>query len=332
MPGALPDVLPMRPYFRPMVWGGRRLAELYGKDLPAGELIGESFEVSAYPQRESRVAAGPLAAWDLRTLTAAHGEALVGRRAWLTCGGRFPLLVKLLDAQEDLSVQVHPGDEYARASGLPDSGKAEAWFVLHSQGGRVAHGLQPGVGKDELKAAVREGRVENVVRFHAVQAGDVLFSPPGTVHALCRGVVIYEVQQSSDLTFRIHDYGRLGLDGRPRPLHLEQALEVIDFAAATSGPVPRRDLAAAGDGPVRLVECEHFRLHFLRQAPSSVALLAASPSFASLTVVEGRASLRGEGAGHVLRAGETALIPSAREVQVAADPGGPCAYLVATAP
>jgi mannose-6-phosphate isomerase len=325
----LPDVLPMRPYFREMVWGGRRLQELYGKELPEGKAIGEAFEVSAYPGRESAVAAGPLAGWGLHRLVEVGGEQLLGQGIGSECGGRFPLLIKLLDARQDLSIQVHPDDRYAREKRLEDSGKTEAWFVLQSDGGQVAHGLKDGVGRTEFVEAVGAGRTEEVIRFFQVRPGDMVFMPPGTVHALCRGVVIYEVQQASDLTFRIHDYHRLGLDGRPRQLHVQEALEVIDFAARLPGPVPWRALPEARADRAALVRSGPFRLNYYRPAAGR-ARHGAAESCLALTLVSGAARVGGARDECRLRAGATALIPAGREFAV--EPDGPdCSYLVASA-
>ena len=173
---------------------------------------------------------------------------------WARYGGRFPLLIKLLDAQQDLSIQVHPDDEYAQCNGLMESGKMEAWYVLQSDSGRVACGLVEGVGRAEFVAAHAADRVAEVVRFYPVARGDVLFLPPGTVHALCQGVVLYEVQQTSDLTFRIYDYGR------PRELHWEQALEVIDFAQCLPGPDVASCAARPSAGRVRAFCAARLRL------------------------------------------------------------------------
>ncbi len=308
----LPDVIPMTPYYREMVWGGHRLAALYGKARPDDALIGESFELSAYEGRESRTADGR----SLRELVQTHRADLVGPAVWTRYGGRFPLLVKLLDAQQNLSIQVHPDDEYARRNGLADSGKMEAWYVLQSDGGRVACGLAEGVQRAEFVAAHAANRVAEVVRFYPVAPGDVLFLPPGTVHALCEGVVLYEVQQTSDLTFRIYDYGR------PRTLHWEQALEVIDFAQGLPGPVPHPVLR----GQV-LVESEHFVLRGCG-LDGGQAEHRAEGSFLALTVVRGRA-----GVGTcALAAGATALVPAGRTCQVAPLDGERLEYLIAAVP
>ena len=188
----LPDILPMRPYLREMVWGGRRLGDLYHKELPAGKPIGEALEISALPGMESAVAGGPLAGWSLGRVMGEFGAALVGAAVWERYEGDFPLLIKLLDPREDLSIQVHPDDRYAREKGLGRWGKMEMWYVLHSEGGRIAYGLEQGVGRAELESALAEGRAEECIRFFAVQPGEWVFMPPGSVHALCAGVMIYE--------------------------------------------------------------------------------------------------------------------------------------------
>ena len=161
----LPDILPMRPYFREMVWGGRGLQEHYRKRLPAGKCIGESWEVSAYTGMESAVCQGDFTGWSLRRLVEAHGRELLGSHVFERYGGEFPLLIKLLDARHDLSIQVHPDDCYAKAHGLGEFGKTEAWYILRSDRGRIVCGLKQGVGKSEFEAAIRDGRVEAAVRF-----------------------------------------------------------------------------------------------------------------------------------------------------------------------
>jgi mannose-6-phosphate isomerase len=331
MVSALPELLPMQPYLREMVWGGRRLESLYAKPLPPGAAIGEAFELSAYAGRESQVSAGPLRGRTLSSLVREFGSELVGRGVWQRYGTRFPLLVKLLDAQQDLSVQVHPDDAYARRHGLGEAGKTETWFVLHSHGGRVAYGLQPNTTRQILARALSRNRMDEVIRFYQVESGDVLFIPAGTVHALGSGVVLYELQQSSDVTFRIHDYGRRGLDGRPRQLHVRQALEVIDFGARLDAPTPWWKLAHAQPDRAVLVDCEHFQLGLFRLAGSPLRHTPGE-SFVAVTVVEGTARFSAAGsnaAQYSLEAGGTLLIPARREFTAEALGAGDCVYLVA---
>ncbi len=289
-----------------MVWGGHRLGERFGKDLPPDTPVGESFEVSALPGAESVVGSGPLAGRGLGDLTEEFGDALVGARVRERHG--FPLLIKLIDAADDLSVQVHPGDGYARREGLGPRGKTEAWYVLAPGG--IALGLREGVGRRRLEKALTDGRPEEAVRYCHVQAADAVLLPAGTVHALGRGTMVYEVQQASDLTFRLYDYGRPGLDGRPRELHLEQALEVIDFESPA--PEPRAAPAPGPDGEV-LVEADSFRLTLFGEGER----LLGSEVFAAVTVVAGAARL-----GDVpLAAGDSALVPAGRRVPLR--PSGP---------
>ena len=330
MAASLPDVLPMRPYFREMIWGGRRLQEFYGKALPAGKAIGESFEVSACAKRESAVAAGPLADWSLQRLVEEYGDELMGPKVWAHCGGIFPLLIKLIDAQADLSVQVHPDDGYAREKGLGACGKMEAWYVLHSEGGRMVHGLKEGVRQQDFVAAIAAGRVEEVLEFCQVQPGDVVVLPPGSVHALCSGVMLYEVQQPSDLTFRIYDYERPGKDGELRELHLEAALEVIRFGEKAPGPVSWRALPDAQVDRAVLVESEYFQLNFYCPNTDQIRH-SAGESFLALTMVRGEAMVRGGQEACYLRPGVTALIPAYREFMLEQRSELGLEYLIASA-
>jgi len=323
----VPDILPLSPYFREMVWGGRRLDTLFGKALPEEVPIGESFELSAYEGRESRVCSGPLEGLGLSDLVRRYGAQLLGSAVVERYGQCMPLLVKLLDARQDLSIQVHPDDAYARANNLQDNGKMEAWLVLHSDGGRVAFGLADGVDQQTFSEAVSAGRVEEVIRFFPVQRGDLVFSPPGTVHALCAGVVIYEVQQSSDLTFRIYDYDRPGLDGKPRELHLQQALDVINFTEPLPLPQPWSTLPGASEEGCVLVDCEHFYTRYVR---SPMTYCETVDSFAALTLVNGQALLRGEGDAFTLAAGSTALLAAGRTIAVEQVGDVPLEYVVSS--
>lgn len=324
MTSVLPDVLPLRAYLRETVWGGRRLAELYNKPLPPHQPIGESFEVSALPERDSVVASGPLEGQPLGQVVSQYSEALVGATTVERYGREFPLLIKIIDAAQDLSVQVHPDDRYARDRKLGTFGKMEAWYVVHSDGGRVALGLEDGVGRAELVRAIREGTVEEAVRFHSVAPGDVVSLPPGTVHALCRGVMVYEVQQSSDITFRLYDYGRLGLDGKPRELHTEEALEVIDFETGPRQPEPAGHLGQRAC----VVEDQHYRLdggHL-----SEEITVEAGETFAALTITQGSVQVKGaDGTTCDLGIGDSALIPAGRSVSVAPGAGQSADYLLA---
>jgi mannose-6-phosphate isomerase len=333
MAQALPAILPMRPYLREMVWGGQRLGLVYGKPLPAGKRIGESFEVSAWPGRESVVAAGPLAGWGMDRVLAEYRDQVMDRSLWERCSGAFPLLVKLLDAHQDLSIQVHPGDQYAREKGLGWWGKTEAWFVLQSAEGRVACGLRAGVGPEALRLALEAGRPQEVVEFHAVQSGDVVSIPAGTVHALGAGMVVYEVQQSSDATYRLYDHGRPGLDGKPRELHLEQSLEVALFGAGAPRPTSWRSLPDAQVDRAVLVENQYFTLTYYRPDRQSPRIgHAADDSFLALTLLHGQAEIRGGADSFGLAPGDTVVVPANRECVLVPRSEAGLEYLIAAVP
>ena len=301
----LPDLLPMQPYLREMVWGGRRLGRLFGKDLPAERPIGESWEVSAYPECESRVYGGALDGRSISSLLTEYGAELIGPGPRERYGDDFPLLIKLIDANADLSIQVHPDDEYAARNGLADSGKSEAWYVLEEGDGNACLGLKEGIGRLELDAAIRQGNVVDVVEFRQLQPGDCLDVRPGTVHASCKGLLIYEVQQPSDLTFRLYDYDRRGWDGNTRERHLDQSREVIDFSGKSQTFIPATDSEVA----VRtLIDGDHFKL--LHHIAAGSITHSSGSTCSALTAIKGSGRIAGEDAELEWSAGDTVLILS----------------------
>ncbi len=220
-----PYILKMRPYLRKKVWGGRKLADVFGKPLPDASPYGEAWEVSDLAEGQSFVTNGPLAGQSLGAVIERWGTALTGPD-----GAAFPLLVKVLDAQDDLSVQVHPGDDDIARLDLDADSKDECWLILHADDdGCVLHGFTEASTPADFRMAVEENRAAEALRRVSVQAGDVIRVAPGTIHAICKGVVLLEVQQPSDTTYRVYDYNRPGMDGNPRELHLEQAMQVSNF-------------------------------------------------------------------------------------------------------
>jgi mannose-6-phosphate isomerase len=218
--------LTFEPIFKERVWGGRKLEELYQKPLPPGAPIGESWEISDRPGDASVIANGPLAGKDLRWLMENHaGELLGERNAKAT---RFPLLVKILDAQEKLSLQVHPpADKAAQLGGEP---KTEMWYITEAAPGAELYvGLKRGVTRAEFERKIKDGTVADCFHRVTVEKGDVMFLPSGRVHALGAGIVLFEIQQNSDTTYRVFDWNRVGLDGKPRELHIAQSLVSINF-------------------------------------------------------------------------------------------------------
>jgi mannose-6-phosphate isomerase len=208
----------------------------------------------------------------LPALLAVLGDRLAGTRAaWALRRGKFPLLVKLLDARQDLSVQVHPDDDYALAHENGELGKTEMWYVLHAEpGARLILGLQPGTTRVAFREALEAGTLEDVLRYVPVGAGQAVPVPAGTVHALLSGIVVTEIQQNSDTTYRVYDWGRVGADGNPRPLHIEKALDVIAFGEEQPGAAVRLPLSdAAGVMRSELVRSRYFVVEEVSLAPGA---------------------------------------------------------------
>ncbi len=224
------------PTYHERVWGGDRLAGLFGRRLPPGRRVGESWEVCDRPEAASRVAEGPLAGWTLGELMARDAVGL-----WGPCekaGMRFPWLCKILDARDDLSLQVHPPAHLAgELGGEP---KTEMWYVAEADPGAAVYvGVKPGTTAEEFERRCHDGTVAGLFHRLPVREGDVLFLPSGRVHALGQGLVVFEVQQNSDTTYRVFDWNRVGLDGKPRALHLGQAMRSIDFTDTEPALVSR---------------------------------------------------------------------------------------------
>jgi mannose-6-phosphate isomerase len=289
------------------IWGGRNLATLAGKALPPSVPIGETRET----ELSNLSANQPFAERTLGELTAHYGERLIGTRAQEIFGPRFPLLAKFIDAQQNLSVQVHPDDAYAAAHEDGKLGKTEAWYILHAEPGAcVVAGLKRAASEEEVRAAIHRQRLEELLRFEEVRAGDVIFVPAGTVHAICAGVVLYELQEYSDITYRLYDYGRLQPNGQPRALHVEQGLAVMRYEPSLAVRVrPTTLTEASGYHHRALVGCRYFLLEELAlhghmsggTEPSSCQIV---------TVLGGQCELSSEAGSLHLQLGETAVLPA----------------------
>jgi mannose-6-phosphate isomerase len=219
--------LTFQPRFKDRIWGGRELARLYAKQIPAGKAIGESWEISDRPGDASVITNGPLTGKDLRWLMENHAaEVLGGARP--AAEGRFPLLCKILDARKKLSLQVHP--PAGKAKELHGEPKTEMWFIADAAPDASLYvGLKHGVTRAEFEKKIADGSVADCFHRLSVRAGDSMFLPSGRVHAIGEGLVIFEIQQNSDTTYRVFDWNRVGLDGKPRELHVAQSLASIDF-------------------------------------------------------------------------------------------------------
>jgi len=218
--------LKFRPIFQERVWGGRNLERLYNKKLPPNTLVGESWEISDRPEAVSELENGPLAGKNLHWLMQEHGSDLLGEAK--ADNGKFPLLIKILDAQEKLSLQVHPPAKVAKELG--GEPKTEMWYIADATPEAALYvGLKEGITRAQFEQAIRDGTVADLVNRIPVKAGDVMFLPSGRLHAIGGGNVIFEIQQNSDTTYRVFDWNRPGTDGKPRQLHVSQSLASIDF-------------------------------------------------------------------------------------------------------
>ncbi len=296
--------LRFQPLFRSYVWGGRRLETELGKALPDGRNYAESWEIVDRPGDQSRVLYGPLAGIGLGELVTHHGPQLLGQH---DPQPNFPLLFKFLDAQQTLSVQVHPNDAQGAALIPPDLGKTEAWVILAANASSpIFAGLRPGLDRPAICRAIQEQRLVDCLHRFTPKVGDCLYIPAGTVHALGSGLLVAEIQQASDTTYRLYDWDRVGVDGKPRPLHVDAALDVIDFQRGPVDPVVPRPTGQADCE--RLVACEKFILERWHLTASRRSHVGDSPVL--LACLEGRARIAGDPSGQPLEVGQTILIPA----------------------
>ena len=290
------------PLFKETIWGGNRILPFKG--LPSdSRQIGESWEVSGVQGQESVVADGPDAGKTLGELCAAYGAALMGTANAGRYGTSFPLLIKFIDAASPLSVQVHPDDEYARRV-ENDNGKTEMWYILGAdEGAGIYCGFKRDTDKEEFLAKVKDGTVEELLNFIPVKEGDCFLIEAGTVHAIGAGCVICEVQQSSNVTYRVYDYNRRGADGKLRPLHVEKAVDVINFKAFEDHTNTGTFANAPGGKVRRLTGCKYFECRKLDLDGTYAE--ENKTSFTAINVLKGE----GKADGKPFKAGDSFFVP-----------------------
>ena len=311
------------PLYRRYLWGGRRFATALGRDLPPGDDFAESWELVDHGADQSVVAHGPFAAATLGGLVRDRGFDLLGRHVRRDS---FPLLFKFLDAQRDLSVQVHPDDARAARLMPPDLGKTEAWYVIDAlPGSRIYAGLREGVGRGELEAAIHAGRCDEVLHAFQPRQGDCVFIPAGTVHAIGAGLLVAEIQQASDVTYRLFDWNRVGPDGKPRPLHIDAGLDAV----TRFGPVNPVEPVATADAAVRrLVGCDYFT--FDEVLPAGEWQVGGDEACHFLAVLAGEVTLDDAWMLPPLRRGSCVLMPATlprQRLRAAAAADGPATLL-----
>ena len=311
------SILKLAPACKDYLWGGTKLITDYGKRYD-GARLAETWELSGHPDGPSVLASGPDAGKTLAEYLAAHPGALGehGRKF-----AELPVLIKLIDAAKDLSIQVHPDDAYARAH-EGQNGKTEMWYVLSAELDAFLYcGFSRDISRDELARRIADNTLPEVLRRVNVKAGDTVFIPAGTIHAICAGILIAEIQQTSDLTYRIYDYDRPGPDGKPRELHTELAKEAIDYTVPDDY---RTHYERIRNKDTELVACPYFTTHLCDATFSVLCDYSALDSFVVLIFVAGAGELvDSEGNRVAVRQGETVLIPaSTRQVTLLPGHGG----------
>jgi len=292
--------LRFQPIYKERIWGGTGLRDELRRRLP-GERIGESWEIACREDSMSKAAEGPLRGKSLAELVRDYGPELLGQKNHKR---KFPLLLKILDAREVLSVQVHPGDEFAgKHEGC--AGKTEAWYILKARPrAKIVYGLRPGVTREYFGAALKQGKLEGCLNEVEVKQGEVYSIPAGLVHALGDGIMAVELQQNSDLTYRVFDWNRVDKNGRSRPLQVEKALQVIEFGKSP----PQVCQPERGDDSFFL-ENDCFSLYYHRVTGEKV-MRCGPETFAVITAVAGNGEIRHRGKAYSLQYGDSFLLPA----------------------
>ena len=303
------DLYPLKfkPIPREMIWGGDRLRKLFNKPFPSESRIGESWEISSVQDKVSLVSNGFLEGNSLQELIEVYMGDLVGDKVFELFGTEFPLLVKLIDAQDDLSIQVHPGDELA-ARRHNGRGKTEMWYILEAEpGADLISGFNRKINQELFMEKLKDGKLLDIMNFEKVKPGDVFFIPSGRVHAICKGIVLAEIQQASDITYRLYDWNRVDASGNPRQLHLDLAMDAIDFNTYDDY---RTNVEAKQNSPVLLADCQYFTTHLLGFEGKIVRDYSLLDSFVIYLCTKGELSLDDGRVSTGVTKGDTVLIPA----------------------
>ena len=295
----------LTPAFKDYLWGGTRLRDDFGKDCDYDK-VAESWELSCHKDGASVVANGEHAGKTLAQYIETEGKAVLGKNCERF--EQFPILIKLIDAKDNLSVQVHPNNEYAqRVEG--EYGKTEMWYIVDcDEGAELLYGFKKEVSKDEFASRIKDNTLLEITQSVPVKKGDVFFIEAGTLHAIGKGILIAEIQQNSNTTYRIYDYGRVGADGKPRELHIDKAVEVTDLCPAKPYPVTE---AFEENGAVKrlLSKCEYFTVYSVDVAEKA-CFNADGTSFHNVLILEGNAELSCGDTTLALKKGDSVFVPA----------------------
>jgi mannose-6-phosphate isomerase len=303
------DLYPLkfRPIFKEKIWGGQKLADVLGKHLPPNQKIGESWEISAVPGSISTVANGIHAGEKFDAIIAKYNAELIGEKVAKIYGKEFPLLIKFLDAQDDLSIQVHPGDDLARTR-HNSFGKSEMWYILQSEAdAKLNKGFNKNITPEEYLDSVQKNGLNDLLQNEVVSEEDVFYIPAGTIHNIGKGILLAEIQQSSDVTYRIHDFGRTDSSGKPRELHIQESVDALNYEKEDSFSIhPEIRMNDA----VELVNSENFVTRRFTMTDSFDITYPKPNSFRIFICTKGEAIVRGNFDSVNLKKGETMLIPA----------------------
>jgi len=302
--------LKFSPILKERVWGGNRLSKEYGKNAKEGSKIGESWELSGVQGDISLVANGFLEGNNLEEIIEVYMGDLVGEEIFEKFGREFPLLIKLIDANDDLSIQVHPPDDIAKERHRA-YGKTEMWYVLEADDdAKIYTGFNREMTKELYIESLEKGNIAEILNIEKPEPGDVFFIPSGRVHAICKGVMLTEIQQTSDITYRIWDWNRNGLDGKPRELHTELAVDAIDYNTYESN---KTRVEPELNRTVNIIDCKYFTTNIIELDQAIIKDYSLIDSFVIYICVHGSAKLEWEDKSMNLVKGETVLIPALME-------------------
>ncbi len=296
----------LSPAFKDYLWGGTKLRDVYGKDCDF-EKIAESWELSTHPAGQSRITGGPFDGMTLGDYIETLGRDVLGENAKKF--DRFPVLIKFIDAKEPLSVQVHPSDAYALEH-EGEYGKTEMWYVVDAEpGASLYFGVEKEMTKDEFRRRIAENTLTEALHRAPVGRGDVFFIESGTVHAIGAGILVCEIQQNSNTTYRVYDYGRVGADGKPRELHIEKAVAVSKLTPSDTSAARHAPEKVPGGQKTLLASCRYFTTEKY-EIDGTVFLEAGEKSFLSVVLTEGEAKIAGPENTVRMNAAESVFVPA----------------------
>ncbi len=297
------------PVHKERIWGAQRLAEKYNRNLEHGK-IGESWEIACHENGMGIIQNGALKGMPLKDAIDKHGEKLLGSAVYNEAYKKFPLLIKILDANDSLSVQVHPDDKYADIYEDGELGKTEMWYIIDAKpGAKLVYGVKKNCDKASFRKSIEKGSLEACLHELEVKAGDVLYIPAGVVHAIGEGILIYEIQQNSDVTYRVYDWNRVDDSGQKRQLHVEQAMDVIDFNSNLSGSLPGLKINEPGGQRILYIVTEYFAMDELK-VNGMMNIVMDGERFQTITCIEGQGTIDYDDGRVSLTSGTSCFLPA----------------------